>query len=105
MHHYQQLRSERMLAPPLSARLAPPIFVVIFCEKQCIFTSRSSVLHPIEFVKITGPREDYLCFLTRSFSDLQPVQLLSGSAAADGHVAPAAVIDRQITRQPALGGC
>ena len=43
-----------------------------------------------------------MCFLTRSFSDPQPVQLLNGSAAADGHVAPASIIDRQITRQPVV---
>jgi hypothetical protein len=43
-----------------------------------------------------------MCFLTRSFSDPQPLELLKGSAACQGHVAPAAVIDRLIAGQPAL---
>jgi len=41
-----------------------------------------------------------VCFLTRSFSDPQLFELLKGSAAADGHVTPSAVIDRQIAREP-----
>jgi len=33
-------------------------------------------------------------FLTRSLSDPQPFELLKGSAACQGHVAPAAVKDQ-----------
>ncbi len=43
-----------------------------------------------------------LYFLTRSFSVLQPVELLKRSSVADGHLAAAAVLDLQITRQLAL---
>ena len=43
----------------------------------------------------------YLCFPTRSFSSPQQSELLNGGAASQGHMTPAAVIDRQIAGQPA----
>jgi hypothetical protein len=43
-----------------------------------------------------------VCFLTRSYSNSQPVELLKGSAACQDHVAPAAVIVRKVPRQPTL---
>jgi hypothetical protein len=44
-----------------------------------------------------------LCgFLTKSFSSPQKSEVLKGSAAGQGHVEPAAVLDRQITAQPAV---
>jgi hypothetical protein len=42
----------------------------------------------------------YVCFLTRSFSSAQQSELLNGGAASQGHMTPAAVIDRQIAGQP-----
>ena len=43
-----------------------------------------------------------VCFLSRSFSSTQRPELLKGGAARQGHVAAPAVIDRQITAQPAV---
>ncbi len=39
-----------------------------------------------------------VCFLTRSFSSPQQSELLNRGAASQGHVTPAAVIDRQLAR-------
>jgi len=46
-----------------------------------------------------------VCFLTRSFSSPEQGELLKGGAACQGHVAPAAVIDRQVAAQPAVALC
>jgi len=43
-----------------------------------------------------------MCFLIRSFSSSQQSELLNGGAAGQRHMTPAAVIDRQIARQPVV---
>jgi len=43
-----------------------------------------------------------VCFLIRSFSSSQQSELLNGGAAGQRHMTPAAVIDRQIARQPVV---
>jgi len=40
--------------------------------------------------------DSWLCFLTRSFSDQQPLEVLLRSEATESHVAPVVVIDPQI---------
>ena len=44
----------------------------------------------------------WLCLLAKSFSSPQKSELLTGGAASQVHVPPAAFIDRQITAQPAV---
>jgi len=38
-----------------------------------------------------------VCFLTRSFSDQQPLEALLRGEATESHVVPVAVIDPQVT--------
>lgn len=43
-----------------------------------------------------------MCFLTRSFSDLEPLERLTGGETTQGHVGPASVIDPEIAGLPLI---